>query len=292
VLPPVYAAHVFETLRGLMLGAHPLTLRCARLLEHFGTAEQADAAIAESAEGALSRDEFATVQEFVATSPGSFRERGPEMLAQTLERLGGFGPGVRNQALAAAWELAVLADEPERLLVASRLQEQVLDADPDGSLAAIALTEQIAGRPEPSLGLAAIIAAAAERVIATPIGSFQELHLLRFVCTHAAELPGEILERLQLHLKEIVEQRPGLVAPICETMSAVPEDKPGERVGFGRTLLAASSSGELEQRVLLLGTARMLAANTPAEVEVNQYITRLGASEDAADRQLQSSLED
>jgi hypothetical protein len=291
VLPRVYAPQVFETLRGLMLSGHPLTLRCAKLLPDFGIAEQADAAIAESAEGALSRDEFAAAQELVLTSPGSFKERSPELLKRTLDRLGELGPGVRNQALAAAWELAVLLDEPERLQVASRLKEQILDADPENSLTAVALAQQIAGRPKPSLDLAAILAAAAERVIATPTGNFQELHLLQFLCTHTAELPAEILERLQLHLKEILEQRPGLVAPICEAMSVVPESEPEKRAGFARTLLAVSATGELDQRISLLATARTLAENTPAEAEIEQYVKRLDESEHASDRQLHISLQ-
>jgi hypothetical protein len=279
-------------LRELMLGGHPLTLRCVRLLEQFGTTEQTDAAIAESADSALSRDEFARVQELLHASPASFNERAGDLLASTLARLGYLEPGVRNDALAVAWELVAFADESQRLLVASRLREQILDSDPDSSLVAIALAQEIAGRPKSSLDLVEIIVAAAERVNATPADSFQELHLLRFLCMHSAALPPGIAERLREHLTEILEQRPSLVAPICEMMSAVPEEELGERAGFARTAFDASATGELDQRLLLLTTARTLAANTAVEPEVRQYITSLGSSEDAADSQLYASLED
>lgn len=290
-LPPVYKTPIFETLRDLMLAGQPLTPRCARLLKHFGTGEQTDATIVESADRALSRDEFVTVQELLMASPASFNERGGDLLAQTLERLGNLGPGVRNHALAVAWDLVAFANESQRLLVASSLQEQILHSDPDSSLVAIALAQEIAERPKSSLDLAAIIVATAERVIAIPTGDFQELHLLRFLCMHSTELPREIVERLDAQLRNILEERPGLVAPICEAMSAVPEGEPGERARFARTALAASAIGDVDGRLVLLTTARTLAANTAAEAEVRQYITSLGSSEDVADSQLYASLE-
>jgi KAP family P-loop domain len=291
LLAPVYAPHVFEALRGVMLSGIPLATQCANLLAGYGTEEQVDGTVAESVEGAISHDQFVVARELVMARPGAFKERAPELVTRCLERLGQVGPGDRSLALKVAWELAVLAGEPQRRRVADALQAEVLQGDVEGSLLATALAQELAGSPEHGFDLTGTVVAAAERLISTPPGNVEDLRLLQFVCAHSDRMVGEVRERLHSHLREILEQRAGLVEAICETLTAIPESEPGERADFALTLLAASATGEVEQRVVELRTARAFATGMPAEIEVAQRIANMASSEDEADRQIHARLD-